>query len=176
MLLSRIAPVGALLLLSTVAGCTLPASSEDATASTEALSSETFTLYTGVEPNLSSRCDIHTILTLSSRRGIEVKDPFTTGTILYAHLYNEATGECGVRMDPDPRDYALIVTSEDCGSIVYSASTTTDGTARDITLTDNRKRVCKDFVPAKIVVEEREEGAVLRTLYSFDKKRTLPTS
>ncbi len=177
MLLSRIAPVGALLFLSTIAACAVAtAPVEDSTTSAEALTSETFKLYSDVEPDPSGRCDIYTVLTLSSGRAGDVKDPFARGAVLRAHLFNEVVGYCKVHIDPDPRDYALLFGGNECGSTVYSASMTLDGTARDITVTDHRKRVCKDIVPARIVVEEREESGDVRTFHSFDGAKTLPVS
>jgi hypothetical protein len=178
MLLSRIAPLGALLFLSlsTVAGCITPAPGEDVTMSTEALKSETFKLYNDAEPEQSGRCDVYTMLTLSTERAKDVRDPFPSGMVLYAHLRNEVAGDCKVRVDPDPRSYVLLFSGEECGSTVYSASTTADGNARDITVTDNRRRACKDHVPARIVVEEREESGDLRTFHSFDGNKSFPVS
>jgi hypothetical protein len=178
MLLSRIAPAGALLFLSTIAGCALPATSgEDVTTSTEALSSETFTLYGDLEPDPSGLCDVHTVLTLSNGHRGDSKEPFSNGSVLRAHLRDEMVGSCKLYVAPDPRDYALLFESEECGSIVYSAATTVDGRDRSITVTDHRKRACKDIVaPARIVVEEREGGGAARTFYSLDGKKPLPVS
>jgi hypothetical protein len=177
MLLSRIAPAGALLLLSTLAGCAFAAApAEDATTSTETLTSETFKLYSDVEPDLSGRCDIHTILTLSSTRGGDSRDPSTVGVVRSAHLYDEAVGACKIHVDSTPRDYALLFDREECGSLVYKAMTTVDGAARDITLTDNRKRLCEDFAAVPpIVVEEREDSGDIRT-YSSPIGKTVPVT
>jgi hypothetical protein len=177
MLLSRIAPMGALLFLSTVAGCITATPGEDVTTSTDALKSETFKLYDDAAPEPSGRCDVYTLLTLSPERAKDVKDPFPSGMVLYGHLRNEVAGYCKLQVDPDPRNYVLLFSGEECGSTVYSASTTADGKARDITVTDHRRRACKDHVPAKIVVEERaESGDLLRTFHSFDGSKSLPVS
>jgi hypothetical protein len=172
MLLSRIAPAGALLLLSTIAGCTAAAApGEDTTTSTEALTNETFKLVSDLEPDLSGRCEFRTTLTLSTRGEGGVRDPFTRGAVLHAHLSDEVVGGCKIHIDPDPREYALLFESDECGSIVYTAAWTVDGRGRDITVTDHRKRTCMDFIaPARIVVEERDDNGELRTLYSFDGK------
>jgi hypothetical protein len=174
MLLSRIAPRGALLFsliltAGTGAGCAVTAAPADTTTTTtSALSSETFTLSSDVEPDLSGRCDVHAVLTLSSADGTDAKNPLPARGILRSHLYEEAVGACRIHVDKTPRDYVLLFDREDCGSLVYTATATVDGTDRDITLTDNRKRTCTDGVPARIVVEEREDSGDLRTFYSRD--------
>jgi hypothetical protein len=172
MLLSRIAPSCALLFLSSIsmigAGCALTsASSEDPTPSASLLSSEseTLTLSTDVEPDLSGRCEVHALLTLSRGGDTDVREPLPAGAVLRAHLYEEATGACAARVDKAPRDYVLFLEREDCGSLVYAAATTVDGKERDIVLTDHRRRVCGGTVPALLVVEEREDSGDLRTFY-----------
>ena len=75
---------------------------------------------------------------------------------------------------PDPREYVLLFSGHECGSTVYAAAATVDGKTRDITVTDHRTRVCKDLVPAKIVVEERDASGELRTYYSYDGTTPLP--
>jgi hypothetical protein len=173
MLLFRIAPAGALLVLSALLlGCAADAVTiDETTATNEALTSETFTLYTEVDPDLSSLCDTRTVLTLSSGRGGEARDPLTGRAVLYAHLQDEAAGTCRIHVDPTPRDYALLFEGNECGSLTYSAGWTLDGRAWSLSVTDNRERICKNFVPARLVVVERKNDGSVRTLYSYDGPR-----
>jgi hypothetical protein len=172
MSLSRIAPAGALLVLCTLLGCAADAVTNDETTATdEALTSETFTLYTEMDPDLSSLCGTRTVLTLSSGRGGNARDPVSGRAVLYAHLEDEAAGACRIHVDPTPRDYALLFEGDECGSITYSARWTLDGRAWSLSVTDNRERICENFVPAPLVVAERKDDGSVRTLYSSDGSR-----
>jgi hypothetical protein len=176
MMLSRLATFGVALFLSTSFGCAFSsAPNEETSSSAAAATTESFKLYDDLESAGGGRCDIYTVLTLSTKGTSEVKAPFEPGTILYAHLENAAAGDCKLRLDPDPRDYGLLFDGEECGSTVYRASETREGAAREMTLTDHRGRVCKDYKPAKIVVEETSRSGVIRTL-SSDGARLRPVS
>jgi hypothetical protein len=176
MMLSRLATFSVALLFSTAFGCALSSVPSEETSSTApAAMTESFKLYDDLE-SAGGRCDVHTVLTLSSRDTGEVRDAFERGTILYAHLHNEASGDCALRLDPDPRDYALLFDGDECGSLVYKASETRDGRAREMTLTDHRGRLCKDYRPAKLVVEETSPSGEIRTLSSPSGARLRPVS
>jgi hypothetical protein len=170
MLLSRIAPAGALLVLFSLVGCAAEtATSDETTTSTnEALASETFALYPEIDPDLSTLCGIRTVLTLSSGRGGDVRDPLPGRTVLSAHLQDEAVGECRIHVEPNPRDYALLFEGTLCGSLTFSAGSTVDGKDWSLDVTDNRGRICKNFVPSRLVIVERKDDGAVRTLYSYD--------
>jgi hypothetical protein len=177
MMLSRLATFRVALLLSTSFGCAFSSTpSEEASSNEAAAMTKPFKLYEDLE-RAGGRCDVYTVLTLGSRATGELKDVLERGTVLYAHLHNEASGDCGLRLDPDPRDYALLFDGEECGTRVYKASETREGLAREMTLTDNRGRVCTDYDAApKLVVEETSRSGDIHRLSSFDGARLRPVS
>jgi hypothetical protein len=176
MMLSRLATFGVALLVSTSLGCVFsPAPSDETSSSEAAAMTESFRLSDDLE-STGGKCDIHVVLTLSSPRAGEVKEPFGGGAVLNAHLHNEVYGDCKLRLDPDPRDYALIFDGEECGSAVYKASVTRAGDPREMTLTDHRSRLCKDYKPAKLVVEEASREGEIRTLSSVNGAPLRPVS
>lgn len=163
MSLSHFAFVGALFLsLSPLVGCAADTTEETAS-STAAITGEEFRLDEDVfpEPN-SGTCDVYTKMTLDLSEG-------------YVALEEKMEGECKIAVDPNPRTYHLQLTGTPCGSRVYEAHVTTNGEARDLTLTDHRTRLCRDLVPARIIVDEaNRDGSGFRTLYSFDRDKRLP--
>lgn len=171
MSISRIAFIGALLLAtSTGAGCTLEAASaEETDSAAAALTGENFRLYDEpfVEPG--GLCDIHTLLTLAPEE--RAPGPNFDGLVRHARLHDALSGECRRLVDPDPRTYTLMFEGTSCGSRIFTASITVDGVARKVTLTDHRTRVCKDLVPANVIVEEQTTAGDVRTLYSYDGRR-----
>jgi hypothetical protein len=176
MIHSRFATFGIAFVVSTSLGCSLSSTPREETSASEAAATETIMVY-DVESSRGVRCDIHTILRLSSREATDVRDPIEPGTVLFAHLENEATGDCSMlRLDPDPRDYLLVRDSEECGSIVYKSTETGESVGRAMTLTDHRRRTCSDRKPARIIVEETSHSGELRTLSSFDGTRPRPVS
>lgn len=112
-----------------------------------------FKLY--AEPNAapSPSCDPHTKLELKAAR-------FST-----ASLREAVGGFCEIAVIPNPRTYRLRQTGNSCGSRTFAGSVTRAGKRSEITITDHRKRTCRDIVPAKIIVEEKR-GGVTVTKYS----------
>jgi hypothetical protein len=176
MLRSHFAPLGAVILfLSSTVGCaaeSASATNEEAVSADSALSTQTFTLYgePGEEP--TPRCDVHTVLTLSAQQAGVVGSPFAQGTMVLAHLKDTVDGTCKLGIHAEPRSYRLFLDGNECGSVIYKANVTVDGESREITVTDHRSRVCKDVVPAKMIVDEADAGGKVRTLYSSDSSRT----
>jgi len=130
-------------------------SSEDAIKAA-GLAAGTFKLYAepGQEP--SKFCDMHTVLELKNGAGAR------------AALQENVTGMCKVAVFPDLREYRLRLDQTSCGSKIYKGSKRINGLRRPITLTDHRKRACKDVVPARIIVEETDRFGASQTKYSFD--------
>jgi hypothetical protein len=92
-----------------------------------------------------------------------------------AELSNRLTGKCALvaLFDSKPRAYTLRSKDAGCGSKVYEGSRrvalgpATTGLAT-IKITDHRNRVCRDLVPAQIIVEETGSGALARKVFSQD--------
>lgn len=99
---------------------------------------------------------------------LEVKD-------LSAHMEEAFVGPCAtfVAVDPNVRDYHLTRERTSCGSSVYTAAFSKGLETWSIRLTDHRTRVCRDIIPALIVIEETHDGPlgpIETTLYSQDDK------
>lgn len=163
MFLSRLATLGVAVFFSTTLGCALSSSPREETSSNEAaVVSESFILREDAA-TANSSCDVHTVLTLTA-----LGEPTNSGATLQAHLRDEVSGSCRIYVDPDVRDYALVAEDAECGTRVYKATKTIAGDAREITLTDHRSRVCLDYRPAKIVVDETSRTGESRTSSAAD--------
>ena len=143
-----------------VAGCAVDSSvdaDEDAVSADEAIkagiTAGTFKLYgqPRVQPN--AMCDVHTAIELSSYRSGSRID-----------LREAVGGVCEIYVEPQERFYRLRFDGTACGSRIYKGQKKINGKTRSITVTDHRTRVCRDLVPAKIIVEETDQP----TKYSFD--------
>jgi hypothetical protein len=138
-------------------GCAAP-SQEEAAGSESALvkpeAEGSFKLYDEGAAQPDSECDVHTVLTFSHKR---------TDGMLRASLHEAVEGRCRLALDPDPREYRLVLDHTDCGSSVYKASSVARSAKREITITDHRGRTCRDMPAAQIVVEETV-GSEARTL------------
>jgi hypothetical protein len=168
MSLSHISFFGAFgLILSATAGCTAQPSSSEATTSSvaAALTGETFRLYDEPNTEPGGRCDVHTVLTFAPE---EHEDSNPEAVVRHAHLRDTLVGDCRRAVDPDPRTYVLRLEDVSCGSKIYTARLTTEGTPRFISVTDHSTRICKDLVPARIIVTEDSLAGDSRTLYSYD--------
>lgn len=148
-------------LLSLVAGCTADAADDSASANQDLVApmpikAGSFDMFTQPHYAPESSCERLTKL--------DVKD-------LNAHLEEAFVGPCAtfVAVDPNKRDYKLTRTGTSCGSGVYAASFTKGGETWSLKLTDHRSRVCRDIVPALIVIEETH-GSITTKLYSQDVK------
>jgi hypothetical protein len=166
--LSLIAPAALALLSSfslvSLAGCAADATvadeDEDFVSSEDALRAAsiepgTFKLYDAprAEPG---HCDIHTVLELKNQGGAR------------AALHEKVGGPCRLAVFPDLREYRLRFDGTSCGSKIYKGSKRISGKLRQITITDHRTRLCRDLVPAKIIVEETDRNGVKQTKYSND--------
>jgi hypothetical protein len=143
-----------------VAGCAVDSATEvddDAVSAEEAIkagiTAGTFKLYDEPRHEPNASCDVHTAIDLSSyRSGSRIDLRETVG------------GLCEIYVDPQERFYRLRFDGTACGSRIYKGKKKINGKTRDITVTDHRTRICRDLVPAKIIVEETDQP----TKYSFD--------
>ena len=94
-----------------------------------------------------------------------------------AHMSDSLVAPCMTfaAVDPHTRDYHLTRTGTSCGSTTYEASFTKGSDSWSIKLTDNRARLCRDVIPALIVVEETHNGQTEK-LYSNDAKPSAETT
>lgn len=97
-----------------------------------------------------------------------------------AHLEEAFSGECEleIALFPNTRDYQLRRAGTSCGSQVYRGKVVKDGEIRDLELIDHRTRVCRDLVPAQIIVKETvssQLGVIEITQYSNDQAPTEST-
>ncbi len=149
MLLAKVAAFASVVgVLSFAAGCAAPVAEEPTEQAEESLSTGTIKLYEDDAAPSDPQCDTYTELTLSV-------DRTTTG--VRALLRNVVEGSCRIMLDPEPRDFRLELSSTSCGSLIYKGTETVTGEKHEITITDNRNRLCRDIVPA-IVVEENLAG------------------
>jgi hypothetical protein len=143
-----------------VAGCAVDSTAdtdEDAVSAEEAvkagIAAGTFKLYEQPRHQPNASCDVHTAIELSSYRSGSRID-----------LKNVVGGLCEIYVEPQERFYRLRFDGTSCGSRIYKGRKKINGKTRDITVTDHRTRMCRDLVPAKIIVEETDQP----TKYSFD--------
>jgi hypothetical protein len=119
----------------------------------------TFKLYADADAVPSRHCDVYTKLELVNDRGAKAK-------------LSEDLGEgslCRIAIFPNEREFRLRQTGTECGSKIYEGAhrvalgPATTGLAK-IKITDHRTRMCRDLVPAQIIVEESGQP----TKYSYD--------
>lgn len=77
------------------------------------------------------------------------------GGIGQVHVSNHVTGHCQLTVFPNERTYQVVLKGTPCGSKVYG---TEEGALDTIEITDHHTRVCKDVVPAHVVVKEHRQG------------------
>lgn len=150
-------------LSSVVAGCVADADTDegDQAASQDALHYRAlapgeFKLYAKARATPNPSCDVHTALTLTSARGAR------------ANLREVVDGSCEIYVDPDPREYRLYFAGTSCGSQIFRGRTLVAGKSREIKITDHRTRICRDIVPAQIIVEETDATGAEQRTYSLD--------
>jgi hypothetical protein len=150
--LTAVASVGLLLSFSLAAvGCAAPAETTSEGSAALVNDEGDFKLYDEAV-SADPQCDLHTVLNLAHQR---------IDGALRARLADAAEGVCRINVAPDAREYVLVSAGDDCGSKIYTGkSLTSAGTIR---ITDNRARLCNDYVPAIVVEEQGAKGAV-RTL------------
>jgi hypothetical protein len=164
MKLRSFAPLSALLLLA--AACSVDAqdasNGEDSDDVNEAesvaakVTPGSFKLYAQPHATPNPGCDVHTKLDLAA-------DHFST-----ASLEEVVGGFCEIAVVPNPRTYRLRQTGTSCGSRIFAGSVKKQGKSYAIKITDHRSRLCRDLVPAQIIVEETAPGAITTTKYSDD--------
>ncbi|MBX3230263.1 MAG: hypothetical protein KIT84_03985 [Labilithrix sp.] len=153
-----------LLAVPVAVGCSAP-TSEDAAAGEEALvapapiAAGKFDLYRQPHYAPESGCVRTTKL--------ELKD-------MTAHLEEAFSGFCPLEIAvvPDAREYRLRREGTSCGSQIYAGEIVEGAEIREIKIVDHRTRLCRDVVPAKIVVTEThasELGVIEITQYSNDR-------
>lgn len=136
-----------------------PDAEGDSVSEAEAISARitpgSFKLYGQPGATPSPACDIHTKLELKASY-------FSTAT-----LEEAVSGMCEIAVVPNARTYRLRLAGESCGTRIYSGSLTKAGKRTEIRITDNRGRLCRDLVEAKIIVEETRDGQTVKR-YSAD--------
>jgi hypothetical protein len=158
------------------AGCAADAASEengDEVSNEEALKTSItpgeFKLYGKAHTTPSPSCDVYTDLKLSA-------SPAKASLFETVGAGDPTMPHCKLMVQPHERAYTLKLTGTACGSKIYEGSRravvgpSATGLAK-IKITDHRTRLCKDVVPAKIVVEETEPGfpgPITTTKYSYD--------
>lgn len=147
-------------LLSLVAGCSADATDDAASANADLsapapLTAGTFDLYSAPRYTPESSCERYTKIDLK---------------FMAAHLEDAFVGTCMtfVAVDPVVRDYALEMTGTSCGSKIFTGSVQHGDATWSIKITDHRSRVCRDIIPALIVVEETQGAVATKKLYSND--------
>jgi hypothetical protein len=149
--------------LSTVAVGCAAAASDDAAASSEAaltasITPGEFKLYAAPRTNPTPNCDVHTSLSLSNVAGAGAQ----------AMLDEVVAGTCEIYVERQLRGYELRLDDTSCGSKIYKGSALVNDKVRSITITDHRTRMCRDRVPARIIVEETDDAGAVQTRYSLD--------
>lgn len=120
-----------------------------------------FKLYSDANATPNESCDVHTRLELVSSNGARAR-------------LSERLGEgsrCRLAVFPNEREFRLTQSSTSCGSKIYKGTRQKDGKTHKITVTDHRTRMCRDLVPAKIIIEETVPGfpgPITTTKYSYD--------
>ncbi|MCA9583812.1 MAG: hypothetical protein KC657_00465 [Myxococcales bacterium] len=119
-----------------------------------------FKLYSQPRHQPNPSCDVHTKLELAK-----------TGYGSKAVLTEALDGFCEIYVQPNKRTYRLKEEGTSCGSKIYSGKRRKNGETYSIKIIDHRTRLCRDLVPARVIVEESVPGfpgAITTTKYSFD--------
>jgi len=126
-----------------------------------------FKLYGTTEVIPNKLCDLHVLLTLKNT---------VSGSI--AILENALEGLCEIAVVPNQLTYVLNEVPDTCGSRVFEGKLAgaTKDIAPSIVIIDHRNRICKDLVPASIIVEQRYSDNTVETLYSLKNKALTMTS
>lgn len=108
-------------------------------------------------PTPSPGCATGTALTLDKAA--------VSGSILLMHEFVQ--GFCEIYVMPNERYAKVQSITESCGSVILKASRNGQ---EEITVTDNRTRLCEDLLPALIVMEIKDlQTGATATYYSNDK-------
>ena len=118
-----------------------------------------FTMYADPHHKVEAFCDHGTTLTLD-------KGALNGNTAL---LENFLKGACEIFVPANPRLFKIAsITDDGCGSTVMKGSYQSNRGTVEIEITDNRKRMCENVIPALIVVKEKTEQGTA-TYYSLDR-------
>jgi hypothetical protein len=117
-----------------------------------------FEMYATPQLNPEGYCDVGTQLIIENVNGL--------GAV--AILKDFVNGVCEIYVPENLRIYTLSATQTGCGSKIYTGKVRSADSLREIEIVDHRARVCKDLVPARIIMKELEQEQVVSTLYSFD--------
>lgn len=114
----------------------------------------TFKLYADADAVPSRHCDVYTKLDVYNYGGAKAKlsEDLAPGSL------------CRLAVFPNEREFRLNQTGTSCGSKIFKGTRRHNGKTLKITITDHRTRVCRDLVPAQIIVEETDQP----TKYSYD--------
>lgn len=125
----------------------------------ETINEATFKMYDTARFSPESFCDLHTVLKL-----------FNTDTGIAASLQNALDGICEIAVFPNLSNYTLEKTGQSCGSDIYVGTLVgnVEHAAPKIEITDHRNRMCRDIVPAAIVVQQVFSETITRPLFSLD--------
>jgi hypothetical protein len=142
------------LILAAACGTGTPQTSNVA-ASNDAISGGTFRLENDIRNLHEIRtpdCDRYTLLVLGDTTQLE----------------DALSGSCKMLVPPRPRSYALSLVDTNCGSKIYSGDKVTgpEDAPVSIQVTDHRSRVCRDRVPAPVIVTETFADGHTETLYA----------
>lgn len=159
----------ALLSVGSLAGCAADATVDqdgDVDANEEALSAKTrvtagqFRLYNDANHTVNPSCDLFTTLELKNEPNAK------------AVLGQGLDGFCEIAVSAETRTFSIRLESESCGSKVYVGSAGRGSKKSTVRITDHRTRVCRDIVPARVILEQTVPGfpgAITTTEYSYDR-------
>ncbi|SMF04663.1 hypothetical protein [Pseudobacteriovorax antillogorgiicola] len=101
------------------------------------------------QPNVG--CDLFEALSIKA---------FDKNTFGLAKLERTLDGYCKIGYNPNPRSYFLTAKPAGCGSVKYEGirKNSETGELDTVDIIDHRGRLCKDLVPAKIIVKESLAG------------------
>lgn len=155
--------------IGSLAGCAADASVDsdnETDAAEEALTAKTrvtpgeFRLYSDAGHVANPSCDLYTTLELKNEPS--AKAVFGQGL----------DGFCEIAISVETRTFSIRLDSESCGSKVYVGTRGRGSKKSSVRITDHRSRVCRDIVPALVIVEATVPGfpgAITTTQYSSDR-------
>ena len=123
---------------------------------------EIFDMYPEAHAEVNPYCDIHTQLILKE----------FANKVLRVTSQDRLRGNCipFLPIDETIRDYKIVFQKKSgCGSMMYKGIYESKNGPHTIVVIDHTTRVCKDIVPAKIMVRETDEVGNVKELYSNDR-------
>lgn len=125
----------------------------------ETINEAAFKMYDQARFTPESFCDLHTVLKL-----------FNTETGIAASLQNSLDGICELAVFPNVRTYSLEKVGQSCGSDLYVGRLIgiVEHAAPTIEITDHRNRICRDIVPATVIVKQIFSESLSAPIFSYD--------